>query len=160
MIGTELVLKDLKKSGKQILITTLTQSLGAFLVVTLIFAAIFYFMQIPLYLSLIFGSIALATAPAPALSIVREFKTDGPVMKTLIPRAVLDDVIAIIMFFSINWIITATKNGNQSTSLGATLSIMILLPMAIGSVVGYLSSLFLKKKDQKFKRSFYSFYSF
>ena len=54
MIGTELVLKDLKKSGKQILITTLTQSLGAFLVVTLIFAAIFYFMQIPLYLSLIF----------------------------------------------------------------------------------------------------------
>lgn len=54
MIGTELVLKDLKKSGKQILITTLTQSLGAFLIVTLIFAAIFYFMQIPLYLSLIF----------------------------------------------------------------------------------------------------------
>lgn len=149
MIGTELVLKDLKKSGKQILITTLTQSLGAFLIVTLIFAAIFYFMQIPLYLSLIFGSIALATVPAPALSIVREFKTDGPVTKTLIPMAVLDDVIAIIMFFSINGIITATKNGNQSTSLGATLSIMILLPMAIGSVVGYLSSLFLKKERSK-----------
>lgn len=149
MIGTELVLKDLKKSGKQILITTLTQSLGAFFIVTLSFAAIFYFMQIPIYLSLIFGSIALATAPAPALSIVREFKTDGPVTKTLIPMAVLDDVIAIIMFFSINGIITATKSGNQSTSLGATLSIMILLPMAIGAIVGYLSSFFLKKEKSK-----------
>lgn len=98
MIGTELVLKDLKQSGKQILLTILTQSFGAFLVVTLSFAVIFYFMQIPLDVSLIFGSIALATAPAPVLSIVREFKTDGPFTKTLIPMAVLDDVVAIIMF--------------------------------------------------------------
>lgn len=31
MIGTELVFKELKKSGKQIIITTITQSLGTFL---------------------------------------------------------------------------------------------------------------------------------
>lgn len=79
MIGTELVWRKIKKSGRSIIITTLTQSLGTFLLVSLVFGAVFYFSSIPLYLAFLFGGIALATAPAPAMSIVREFKTRGPV---------------------------------------------------------------------------------
>lgn len=100
LIGTELVWKKIKKSGKQIIITTLTQSLGTFLAVSLVFGVVFYFVGFPIYLAFIFGGIALATAPAPALSIVREFKTDGPVTKTLIPMAALDDMVGVIVFFS------------------------------------------------------------
>ena len=37
MIGTELVWNKIKRSGKAIVITTLTQSLGTFLVVSLVF---------------------------------------------------------------------------------------------------------------------------
>ena len=74
MIGTELVWRKIKKSGRSIIITTLTQSLGTFLLVSLVFWVVFYFSGIPLYLAFLFGGIALATAPAPALSIVREFK--------------------------------------------------------------------------------------
>ena len=92
MIGTELVWKRIKKSGRSIIITTLTQSLGTFLLVSLVFGIVFYFTNIPLYLAFLFGGIALATAPAPALSIVREFKTKGPVTSTLIPMAALDDI--------------------------------------------------------------------
>ena len=73
MIGTELVWNKIKKSGKAIVITTLTQSLGTFLVVSLVFGVVFYITDVPLYLCFAFGGIALATAPAPALSIVREF---------------------------------------------------------------------------------------
>ena len=40
-----------------------------------------------------FGGIALATAPAPALSIVNEFHARGPVTDTLLPMTVLDDVV-------------------------------------------------------------------
>ena len=43
MIGTELVLKKLKQAGKSILITTLTQSLGTFLIVSVAFGITFYF---------------------------------------------------------------------------------------------------------------------
>ena len=98
MLGTELVVSKLKKSGKQIVIATLFQSLGTFLVVTLGFALIFAVMDMPIYLSAVFGGIALATAPAPALSIVNEFRTDGPVTQTLIPIAVLDDIVGIVVF--------------------------------------------------------------
>lgn len=53
LIGTELVWNKIKKSGKQLIITTLTQSLGTFFVVSVVFAVVFYFTGIPLYLALI-----------------------------------------------------------------------------------------------------------
>lgn len=148
MIGTELVLKELKRSGKQIIITTIFQSFMTFFVVTLFFGTIFYFTNIPLYVALIFGGIALATAPAPALSIVKEFKADGPVTKTLIPMAALDDIVAIVVFFSINSFITAV-NAEKSTPLYLTLAMMILLPIAIGVVVGLVGGIILKKERSR-----------
>lgn len=48
-----------------------------FLFVSLVFAVTFFIAKIPVYLAFIFGGIALATAPAPALSIVNEYKTRG-----------------------------------------------------------------------------------
>ena len=65
MIGTELVWNKIKRSGKSIVITTLTQSLGTFFVVSLVFGVVFYLSDILVYLAFIFGGIALATAPAP-----------------------------------------------------------------------------------------------
>ncbi|MDD5968903.1 MAG: cation:proton antiporter, partial [Anaerostipes sp.] len=100
MIGTELVWNKIKKSGKAIVLTTLTQSIGTFLLVSFTFGIVFSLMNVPTYLAFIFGGIALATAPAPALSIVREFQTKGPVTNTLIPMAALDDIIGCVVFFT------------------------------------------------------------
>ena len=93
MIGTELIWKQMKKAGPQIVVTTITESLGTFLVVSLVFAVLFRMAGIPLYLSFLFGGIALATAPAPSLSVVRDMRADGPVTRTLIPMAALDDLV-------------------------------------------------------------------
>ncbi|MGN0114566.1 MAG: cation:proton antiporter, partial [Acutalibacteraceae bacterium] len=102
MLGTELIWKKLKNYGKALVITTLTQSLGTFAIVSAVFAIIFAISGIPIYLAFVFGGIALATAPAPALSIVNEFHAKGPVTDTLLPMAVLDDVVGIIVFFTVN----------------------------------------------------------
>lgn len=147
LIGTELVWNKIKKTGKQIVITTLTQSLGTFILVSLAFGVIFYFTGIPIYLGIIFGGIALATAPAPALSIVREFKTDGPVTKTLIPMAALDDIVAVIVFFSSISIISA---GLSEQKLPAyMIALVILLPLIIGVATGLLAGIVLKKEIKK-----------
>lgn len=145
LIGTELVWKEIKKSGKQLIITTLTQSLGTFFIVSLVFAVIFYFKGIPLYLAFIFGGIALATAPAPALSIVREFRTDGPVTRTLIPMAALDDMVGVVVFFSTIGIISANIS-EQKVPIYIVLFV-VLLPIIIGVATGFLAGLLLKKEN-------------
>lgn len=89
MLGTELVWKELRNCGKALIITTLTQSLGTFCFVTFVFAIVFPLADVPIHLAFIFGAISLATAPAPALSIVNEFHANGPVTNTLLPMAVM-----------------------------------------------------------------------
>lgn len=124
--------------------TTLTQSLGTFFVVTLVFGIAFYAMDIPVYLAFIFGGIALATAPAPALSVVREFKTDGPVTKTLIPMAALDDIVGCIVFFTTIAIVAGNlSSGNMPAYM---IPLIVVLPLIIGAVCGIAAGFILKKE--------------
>lgn len=143
MLGTELVWKELRTYGKGLIVTTLTQSLGTFFFVTLVFAIVFSFVGIPAYLAFLFGGIALATAPAPALSIVNEFHAKGPVTNTLLPMAVLDDIVAIIVFFAVNSIV-ASSVSDGSVPL-YMIPVMILLPVIIGVIVGLPAGWLLKR---------------
>lgn len=115
MLGTELVWNKIKHYGKALVVTTLTQSLGTFALVSLVFGILFQCTGVPVYLAFAFGGIALATAPAPALSIVNEFHTKGPVTDTLLPMAVLDDIVGIAVFFTVNAFITRTVSGGCFT---------------------------------------------
>ena len=100
MLGAELIWRRIRSYGRALVVTTLTQSLGTFLVVSAVFGVLFHFTGIPVWLGFVFGSITLATAPAPALSIVQEFHTKGPVTDTLLPMTVMDDVVGIAVFFT------------------------------------------------------------
>ena len=147
MIGTELVWNKIKRSGNAIVITTLTQSLGTFLVVSLVFGVVFYISSIPVYLAFIFGGIALATAPAPALSIVREFKTAGPVTKTLIPMAALDDIVGCIVFFTTIAIVAGSLSAGDLPAY--MIALVVVLPLLIGVVTGLGAGVVLKKERNK-----------
>ncbi len=143
MIGREIIFKKIARSGRQIIGITVIQALGTFLFVTLAFAIAFAIGNIPIYLAFVMGGIALATAPAPALSIVNEYHTDGPVTKTLIPLAAIDDVIGVIVFFTTISVIGAVKGG-QSASVLATVG-MIVFPFVIGIAFGISTGFILKK---------------
>lgn len=143
MIGTELVWKKIKKSGRSIIVTTLIQPLGTFLLVSLVFGIVF-FSGIPLYLAFLFAGIALATAPAPAFSIVREFKTSGPVTSTLIPIAALDDIVGCIVFFTTIALVAGNLSAGELPAYMIVL--VVLLPLVIGVVTGLLAGLVLKKE--------------
>ena len=147
MIGTELVWSRMKKYGKALIITTLTQSLGTFAFVSAVFAIVFAVSGIPIYLAFIFGGIALATAPAPALSIVREFQTDGPVTKTLIPMAALDDMVGVVVFFTTIAIVARKVTGGGMPIY--MIPVMIFLPLLIGAVTGVPAGFLLKKERSK-----------
>ncbi len=147
MLGTELIWKKLRSYGKALVVTTLTQSLGTFAVVSLTFGLIFSFLDIPVYLGFVFGGIALATAPAPALSIVNEFHAKGPVTDTLLPMTVLDDVVGIVVFFTVNSLVARQVSGGLVPFY--MIPVMIFLPVMIGVVVGFPTGLLLKRKKGK-----------
>ncbi|PWM01456.1 MAG: potassium transporter [Clostridiales bacterium] len=148
MIGREIIFKKIAKSGKQIIGITFVQSIATFLLVSLVFALVFLCVDLPIYLAFIFGGIALATAPAPALSIVNEYHTDGPVTKTLIPLAAIDDVIGVIVFFTVISVVNVTMGG-ASVSAAAILG-MIFLPFVVGVVTGRLGALIIRKIKNKY----------
>lgn len=148
MIGRKIIFKKLSSSGKQIIGITFIQSLGTFLFVSLVFMIVFLIVDVLLYLAFIFGGISLATAPAPALSIVNEYHTNGPVTKTLIPLAAIDDVIGVIVFFTVISIVSAL-NGSGSTSVIAIIGI-VLFPFVIGILLGFIASTIIKRiKDYR-----------
>lgn len=147
MLGTELIWKKIKSYGKAMLVTTLAQSLGTFAVVSLLFAVVFSCTGVPLYLAVVFGGIALATAPAPALSIVQEFRTKGPVTDTLLPMAVLDDIVGITVFFTVNSFVAKAVSGGAVPLY--MIPVMILLPVLIGIVTGIPVVAYLKRKPGK-----------
>ena len=147
MLGTELIFRKIRSYGKALIITTLTQSLGTFFVVSMVFALVFWIQKVPVYLAFAFGGIALATAPAPALSIVQEFRTHGPVTDTLLPMAVLDDIVGIAVFFTVNACIARAVSGGSVPLY--MIPVMIFLPIGIGLSMGYPAGLLLRKVRNK-----------
>lgn len=142
MIGREIVFKKIAKSGKQIIGITFVQSIGTFLFVSAAFSVVFIITHIPVYLAFVFGGIALATAPAPALSIVNEYHTSGPVTKTLLPLAAIDDVIGVVVFFTVISIVSGTQGGIGASPL--TIIGMVLLPFAIGIAFGFFAAVLMR----------------
>ncbi|MGI6118677.1 MAG: cation:proton antiporter [Bilifractor sp.] len=147
MLGTELVWKKLKDNGKGLVITTLSQSLGTFVLVSIAFSIVFAVTGTPVWLGFVFGSIALATAPLPALSIVKEFHTRGPVTDTLLPMSVLDDLVGIVVFFTVN--AAATKLVSGADFPLYRIPLMLLVPIVIGIATGYLCGLILRHVNGK-----------
>lgn len=147
MIGREILFQKLAQTGKQILGITFVQSIGTFLFVSLVFGVLLLCMGIPVYLAFLFGGIALATAPAPALSIVNEYHTRGPVTQTLIPLAAIDDIIGVVVFFTVISVVSAVKGAESVSVLVIVAS--VCMPFVIGIGVGLLAAVFIRKSRSK-----------
>ena len=94
-IGNEFLISDMKRVGKRILLITVAEVIGAFVVV---FIAMFYIFNQPLEFSLVIASMSAATAPAGIVMVIRELRADGPLVKTILPVVALDDAFGIMVF--------------------------------------------------------------
>lgn len=150
MIGREIIFKKIARSGKQIIGITFVQSIGTFLFVSAVFAITFIIAGVPVYLAFVFGGIALATAPAPAISIVNEYRTSGPVTQTLLPLAAIEDVIGVIVFFTVISVIGATHGGEGTSAL--TVVGMIAFPFVIGIAFGVAAAFLIKAAKKRILR--------
>lgn len=136
-IGSEFIVKEMKKLGKAIFIITLAEVIGA---VVVVFSVVYYLFQQNFVFSIIIASMSAATAPAATLMVIRQFRARGPLTQTILPVVALDDVFGIIIFglaVSVAKIVTGVSE--------QPLAIMIVKPfieiagsLLLGSVFGLI----------------------
>ena len=140
-IGNEFRLEDLKKTGRQALVIGIFQALVATLFVDLALFAVHIFMpdklSVPQLITL--GAIATATAPAATLMVVRQYKAKGPLTDLLLPIVALDDAVGLIVF--------AVSFGIAKTLVTGTVDLVsiifnplieIVCSLLLGAVMGWI----------------------
>ncbi len=94
-IGCEINLQTLKKIGTKVLFITFSQALGAWLTVLL---GIYFIFGQSLAFSIVIAAIAVATAPAATLLVVKQYQAKGPLVNMLLPVVAIDDAIGVMVF--------------------------------------------------------------
>ncbi len=140
-IGNEFRVKDLKQTGRQAFIVGIAQALAAALLVDLALLAIHLLMPDKLTASqaITLGAIATATAPAATLMVVKQYKAKGEVTKLLLPVVALDDAVGLVVFAVSFGIARTLQSGNVDLiSILLNPAIEIVLSLALGAVLGWL----------------------
>jgi Kef-type K+ transport system membrane component KefB len=146
-IGTELSISSLKRHGYGITSIILAESFGAFLVV---WAAV-YLVTKDMPLSLIFGAVAPASAPAGTVAVIQEYKSKGSLTKALYAVVGFDDALAILIF---GFAYTVARNSLLHEAAGGTEDLLptlwvpakeILLSLLVGAVIGFVFCQIVRK---------------
>lgn len=134
-IGGEFKLSYLKKIGKAPLTITFFQGIATALCVDVGLIVL----GTPVPQALLLGAIALATAPAATLMVVRQYKAKGPVTQMLLPVVAMDDALG-LMVFSISSSVAAALLGGEMTVQSMIISplVEIVGSLALGSVLGFV----------------------
>lgn len=140
-MGNEFRLSELRKTGKQSIVIAVFQALVAtiFVDVALILIHIIIPKKLPLSAAITLGAIATATAPAATLMVVKQYKADGPLTRMLLPVVALDDVVGLIIFAISFGIAKALENGQvDMISIIADPLIEVFASLLLGALLGCL----------------------
>jgi len=152
MIGGELKRDVLRKYGKQFISILVFEGVGAFLLVSIFVGVVGSFLlgdwRLSWPLGLLLGAIASATAPAATTAVLREFKTRGPLTRTILGIVAMDDGLA-LMLFAIASSVAGNLIGNVHKGV---LRIFIHPLYEIGGaiIIGIVSGLVLNKLLKKY----------
>lgn len=140
-IGNEFRLSELKKIGRQAFTIGIFQAITATVFVDLALLAVHLLMPDKLSLAqlLTLGAIATATAPAATLMVVRQYKAKGPLTDLLLPIVALDDAVGLIVFAVSFGIAKTLVSGNLDLiSIIVNPIVEIIGSLLLGAVMGFL----------------------
>ena len=152
-IGRELVFSRLRKTGKEVIVITFAQSIITTLVVSV--GLIIFGVSVPI--ALIFGAIATATEPASIMLLIKKYKTNGPLTKTLIPLVGLDDAIGIVIFGVLLSVAKSIEKGLRLSFIEVVKEpfFELLFSLIVGIIFGLLISQIIKyinsRSDDKYE---------
>lgn len=141
-IGAEFKLKYLRKVGKAPVVIAIFEAVTAVVLVDIVLLLFGY----DLTLALCIGAIASATAAASTLMVVKQYKANGPVTRTLLPVVAIDDAVA-LMAFGISIAIAKAVSSDGGGSMLKTLTdpiIEIFGGLIFGAVLGLIHTQLVK----------------
>ncbi len=140
-IGNEFRLNQLKKTGKQATVIGIFQAVAATLLVDGVLIGLHFLMpdKLPLPAAIVLGAVASATAPAATLMVVRQYKAKGPLTDILLPIVALDDAVGLILF-AISFGIAKALISGEVDLLSVLLEpvLEVVLSLLLGAVMGLL----------------------
>ena len=140
-IGNEFRLSQLKAIGKQAAVIGIFQALITTLVVDAALIGLHFIIPDKLSLSaaIVLGAVATATAPAATLMVVRQYKAKGPLTDILLPVVALDDAVGLVVFAVSFGVARAMSVGDTSIiSMVLEPILEVVFSLLLGLVMGLL----------------------
>jgi NhaP-type Na+/H+ or K+/H+ antiporter len=131
---------NLRRLGKSVFFISIGEVIASWALVTF---ALHFILKQPLYLSLLFGAIAPATAPAAIVMVVREYKARGPLTNMILGVVAIDDAWGLILF-AVSLAISRSVFLHAVSSFPFLIILKALLEVggafALGGIMGWLLS--------------------
>ncbi|MBO5275229.1 MAG: cation:proton antiporter, partial [Clostridia bacterium] len=138
-MGNEFRLAQLKKIGKQATVIGIFQALFTTIIVDVCLILLHLIMPDKLSLSaaLVLGAVATATAPAATLMVVRQYKAKGKLTDILLPVVALDDAVGLVVFAVSFGVAKAMVQGTfDLVSILVQPILEIALSLVLGAILG------------------------
>ena len=148
-MGNEFRLSHLKKIGKQATIIGILQALFTCIVVDAILIGLYFIMpnKLSLEAAIVLGAVATATAPAATLMVVKQYKAKGKLTDILLPVVALDDAVGLIVFAVSFGVAKAMGNGEVKI-LNIILEPLLEVILSLG--LGFITGLIFNECEKHF----------
>ena len=140
-MGNEFRLSQLKAMGTKAIIIGIAQAVITTLLVDAVLIGLHFLFPNMLSLSaaITLGAIASATAPAATLMVVKQYKADGPLTRLLMLVVAIDDAVGLLLFSISYGIASALENGAVSMiGIAVEPLLEIVLSLGLGAIMGLL----------------------
>ena len=140
-MGNEFRISELKKTGKKATVIAVFQALVATIAVDIALYVVHLIIpdKLPLSCVLTLGAVATATAPAATLMVVKQYKADGPLTRLLLPIVALDDIVGLIVFAISFGIAKALEKGEIDIfSVLVNPLVEVVASLALGVAIGLI----------------------
>ena len=138
-MGNEFRLAHLKQIGKQATVIGIFQAVFTTVIVDAALIGLHFAMpeKFPLSAAIVLGAVATATAPAATLMVVRQYKAKGPVTDILLPVVALDDAVGLVVF-AISFGVAKSLGSGVIDPLSIILEpiLEVVLSLALGFIMG------------------------
>lgn len=139
LIGNEFRLAQLKATGKQATVIGIVQAVATTLLVDAALIGLHFLIpdKLPLPSAIVLGAVASATAPAATLMVVKQYKAKGPLTDILLPVVALDDAVGLVLFAVSFGVAKALIHGSVDVlSIIIEPILEVVLSLLLGFVMG------------------------